>query len=1167
MKKITLLLSLLLISFMGFQANAELWLIGQLSPNGWVTNKGVQFTDEGEGNYSLDLEVNVTGQQYFSLTTQLSTAADDWDGIRSSRFGGRFEVALDTEVTLVSATDDSPYINFGQTGTYTFNFNINTKVLKVSLKEEIVVPPFTGTIYVTKNSVGNIYAWDADGNYGDWPGTPVSSLETATLDGVDYYTFTYSHASTGPGLIFNEGMDLPQTDDMVPQDGAIYEYLGGTTASIVDPVKPVVPTDLFLVGSFNEWDTATAEQMTLAEDGKYTIEKAFENGAELKFITLQADWEAEGQTAYGAVSEGNFVFDAQYLGQELDITSPGENFQLPAGNYTITVDLTAGKVVFSGEITEQPVVESTLFLVGSFNEWDTATAEQMTLADDGKFTIEKAFENGAELKFITMQADWEAEGQTVYGAVSEGNFVFDAQYLGQELDITSPGENFQLPAGNYTITVDLTAGKVVFSGEITEPVVETGLFLVGTFNGWDPITAEQMTLAEDGKYTIEKTFDTSMELKFVGLQADWDAQGQVVYGAVSEGNFIFDEQYLGQELDITSPGENFQLPAGNYTITVDLTAGKVVFSGEIIKPVVETGMFMVGKFNNWDAANPLALEQQEDGTFVANITFDTDLWNDFKFVTDNSGWETTTVLGADNEGSDYYTVEPELFDWPLNLVSPGANFRVPAGIYTITVAPALREEEEGYTVTISGQTITPETHIYVLGEIDGKTSADWTPYEGLEMATDDYLHFSADITTTNDKNYFNFTKKLATDYDVEDGGWSQIAGYRFGAVADGTEFVVMPDQMGMPLSLGEDCDEPISFMLPAGQWNLQIDLESRTLTITGDYVMPETHVYILGEIDGKTNADWTPYEGLEMTTEDYIHFEANIATTNEINYFNFTKVLATDYDVEDGGWGQLAGNRFGAVTEGGFADPFVVTAEQMGLPLSLSQDCDEPTSFALPAGDWHLSLDLMARTLTITGDFPVPETHVYILGEVNDNGGWFPNVGTEMATDDYITFTANITTAGENWNEELMQGYSYFSFSKALAVNDADNGGWEEIGLMRFGAVVDDEMATSMLVTDDMLGYTLPVTNDGEGTAAFMLPAGEWKLTLNLADRTLIIDKAGLLGDVNGDGEVSIADITMLVDLVSNLNSNERSDVNGDGETSIADVTMLVDLVMGNSGL
>ena len=195
----------------------------------------------------------------------------------------------------------------------------------------------------------------------------------------------------------------------------------------------------------------------------------------------------------------------------------------------------------------------------------------------------------------------------------------------------------------------------------------------------------------------------------------------------------------------------------------------MVFSGEIIKPVVETGMFMVGKFNNWDAANPLALEQQEDGTYVANITFETDLWNDFKFVTDNSGWETTTVLGADNEGSDYYTVEPELFDWPLNLVSPGANFRVPAGIYTITVAPALREEEEGYTVTISGQTITPETHIYVLGEIDGKTSADWTPYEGLEMATDDYLHFSADITTTNDKNYFNFTKKLATDYDVEDG--------------------------------------------------------------------------------------------------------------------------------------------------------------------------------------------------------------------------------------------------------------------------------------------------------------------------------------------------------------------------------------------------------------
>ena len=51
-------------------------------------------------------------------------------------------------------------------------------------------------------------------------------------------------------------------------------------------------------------------------------------------------------------------------------------------------------------------------------------------------------------------------------------------------------------------------------------------------------------------------------------------------------------------------------------------------------------------------------------------------------------------------------------------------------------------------------------------------------------------------------------------------------------------------------------------------------------------------------------------------------------------------------------------------------------------------------------------------------------------------------------------------------------------------------------------------------------------------------------------------------GDVNGDGEISIADVTMLVSLVVDQASNERSDVNGDGETGIADVTTLVNMLM-----
>lgn len=58
-------------------------------------------------------------------------------------------------------------------------------------------------------------------------------------------------------------------------------------------------------------------------------------------------------------------------------------------------------------------------------------------------------------------------------------------------------------------------------------------------------------------------------------------------------------------------------------------------------------------------------------------------------------------------------------------------------------------------------------------------------------------------------------------------------------------------------------------------------------------------------------------------------------------------------------------------------------------------------------------------------------------------------------------------------------------------------------------------------------------------------------------------------GDVNGDGHLTIADVTALIDklLESNLNASGNSyscDVNGDSNVSIADVTALIDLLLTN---
>lgn len=51
-------------------------------------------------------------------------------------------------------------------------------------------------------------------------------------------------------------------------------------------------------------------------------------------------------------------------------------------------------------------------------------------------------------------------------------------------------------------------------------------------------------------------------------------------------------------------------------------------------------------------------------------------------------------------------------------------------------------------------------------------------------------------------------------------------------------------------------------------------------------------------------------------------------------------------------------------------------------------------------------------------------------------------------------------------------------------------------------------------------------------------------------------------GDVNGDGEVNIADVNAIIDMILSGFSNSSGDVNGDGEVNIADVNAVIDKIL-----
>lgn len=52
-------------------------------------------------------------------------------------------------------------------------------------------------------------------------------------------------------------------------------------------------------------------------------------------------------------------------------------------------------------------------------------------------------------------------------------------------------------------------------------------------------------------------------------------------------------------------------------------------------------------------------------------------------------------------------------------------------------------------------------------------------------------------------------------------------------------------------------------------------------------------------------------------------------------------------------------------------------------------------------------------------------------------------------------------------------------------------------------------------------------------------------------------------GDVDGDSQITIADVTALIDiLLGGVEENASADVNLDGQTNISDLTKLIDVLL-----
>ncbi len=675
------------------------------------------------------------------------------------------------------------------------------------------------------------------------------------------------------------------------------------------------------------------------------------------------------------------------------------------------------------------------------------------------------------------------------------------------------------------------------------------IYLVGTSplgNGWDPSTGVEMKDNGDGTYSYVANIDGDVWFCFAdGLDSNWDVfNGTHRYGPTTGGDQTINPETwtTTQKQGNGSGSYKFHGSGDDYTVIFDLNNLQFIIKG-YVEPITYNSFTVCGNNaavfgDEWNPANTdndMTLDATDGLYKLVKNNVEISASTLYYKVAANHAWGESWGNPAGPDGNQDYVFNEN-------------------GTYNLTFMFNFETKEVSLDAVKvqDGPEIDPYTgNLYMVGEVNDNA---WNPSTGIAMTNagddDTFTLANAQIKDSGDGyGYFSFMAVLG------EGSWP-ADGYRIGAAEDATLAVVGENNaMGGFGTTG-------AFKLEAGYYNFTVVLsggENGILMITAGEAPEPTvdDVYIIGDVN---NIGWSATEGVKMAYNEGI-YTAQITTQNQgdlgVGYFGFTKKLA-DAESETDVWEQIAAYRFGPVSE----DAFVMTEELLNVNCDLATD-GSYNSIAIPAGTWTVTVDLVNNKFAINGEWPSVEPEhydgdVYIMGEVNDNGGWFTNKGVKMTRDaENNVYTATITTAGEN------EGYSYFSFTKQLAEGEAD---WEAIAPYRFGAVTD---GNPFLVTEELLNQELALVNNAD-PRAFQIEAGEWNLTLSVDNMKLVITKVeGKRGDVNGDDGVNIADVTALIDYLLSGNTEGvvvgNADCNVDQAVNIADVTALIDYLLSGS--
>ena len=345
---------------------------------------------------------------------------------------------------------------------------------------------------------------------------------------------------------------------------------------------------------------------------------------------------------------------------------------------------------------------------------------------------------------------------------------------------------------------------------------QAAYYIVGNdpFGNWDPGNGVEMTDNGNGTYSYKATISGSVWFVFAsGLDSNWDVFNST-YRFGPSGSDV--EVGVNQWVSTPQGGDKsykFTGSGSEYVFTFNPAILKFKIEGYVVPIEIDTytvaGTPASVFGTEWDPSNAdNDMVKQADGTY--SLT---------KYGCQLAGNEMAfKVVGNRDWGNA----------WPNDNVVVEVD---ETGLYDVTFTFNPENNEVGYSWVKSGSFDPRTGELYVLGEANGNG---WAPNVGVPMATEDENIFTATITTDGGNidqadgigySYFAFTTKLAESAD----DWSGIAAYRLGAVE--ADYLLSEDQLGIELSLGA-FGQQNSFKIPAGTYDLVVNLDANTLVVT-----------------------------------------------------------------------------------------------------------------------------------------------------------------------------------------------------------------------------------------------------------------------------------------------------------------------------------------------